>query len=200
MNAANMITISRFPLLFVVAALLYAPFPGSRSAAFILYLLTGFSDWADGYVARRCAMVSNFGKFMDALSDKILTLGLFILFLTIGVLPKPFLFAVLVILGREFTITGLRLVAASRNVVIAAERSGKIKTIFQMVSIGALICAQAIRYDMHSMAHSGEFALAMWYFGIVLFAIAFYCAISSAIRYLVRYHSVFDGDGGSLGE
>ncbi|MDR1436365.1 MAG: CDP-diacylglycerol--glycerol-3-phosphate 3-phosphatidyltransferase [Puniceicoccales bacterium] len=195
MNAANAITISRFPLLFAVAILLYAPFPGSRTMAFILYLITGFSDWADGYVARRCAIVSNFGKFMDALSDKILTLGLFILFLTIGVLPPPFLFAVLVILGREFLITGLRLVAASRNVVIAAERSGKIKTIFQMVSIGALICAQSISFDFRRLPWSATLAVAMWYFGVALFAVAFYCAIESAVRYIVRYRFVFDGNG-----
>ncbi|MDR2664591.1 MAG: CDP-diacylglycerol--glycerol-3-phosphate 3-phosphatidyltransferase, partial [Puniceicoccales bacterium] len=177
MNGADFLTLSRFPLLFVIVGLLYSPFPGSRSLAFVLYLFTGFTDWLDGYVARRWDLVSNFGKFMDALSDKVLTLGLFIFFLTVGILPSPFLFAVLLILGREFLITGLRLVAASRDVVIAAERSGKIKTILQMVSIGALICAQAMAHDLRWIPQL--FVKLMYWFGILLFCGGFYCTVDS---------------------
>lgn len=194
MNGANIITLSRFPLLFVIVGLLYVPFPGSRTIAFILYLFTGFTDWLDGYVARRRAMVSNFGKFMDALSDKILTLGLFIFFLTDGTLPPPFLFAVLLMLGREFLVTGLRLVAASRSVVIAAEWSGKIKTILLMVSIGALICAQAMAHDFPWIPQI--LVQLMYWFGIFLFCVGFYCTVDSGIRYLVRHRSVLtSGDG-----
>ncbi|MDR0678979.1 MAG: CDP-diacylglycerol--glycerol-3-phosphate 3-phosphatidyltransferase [Puniceicoccales bacterium] len=193
-NGANIITLSRFPLLFVIVGLLYAPFPGSRSLAFVLYLFTGFTDWLDGYVARRRAIVSNFGKFMDALSDKILTLGLFIFFLTDGTLPPLFLFAVLLMLGREFLVTGLRLVAASRNVVIAAEWSGKIKTILLMVSIGALICARAMSHDFQWIPQI--FVQLMHWFGIFLFCAGFYCTVDSGVRYLIRHRSVLTSDGG----
>jgi CDP-diacylglycerol--glycerol-3-phosphate 3-phosphatidyltransferase len=195
MNPANALTLSRFPLLFVIALLLYAPFPGSCSLAFLLYLLTGFSDWLDGYVARRWAMVSNFGKFMDALTDKILMLGLFILFLTLRILPPPFLFPILLVLGREFFVTGIRLVAASRSVVVAAERSGKVKTIVQMVSVGALICAQAIGRDLRALPYHETAARTMHLFGLTLFLVAVVCAIESGIRYTVKYRFLFqDGE------
>jgi CDP-diacylglycerol--glycerol-3-phosphate 3-phosphatidyltransferase len=191
MNLANAITLARFPLLFIISALLYAPFPGACTLAFILYLLTGFSDWLDGYIARRYALVSNFGKFMDALSDKILMLGLFILFLALHIIPKIFLFPVLLVLGREFFVTGIRLVAASRNVVVAAERSGKIKTVVQMISVGAFICAQAIGHDFQWVPFHAAAAWAMHIFGLALFLIAIVCAIESGIRYTIKYRHLF---------
>jgi CDP-diacylglycerol--glycerol-3-phosphate 3-phosphatidyltransferase len=191
-NAANIITLSRFPLLFVIVVLLYCPFVFARTAAFIIYLLTGFSDWLDGYIARHCSIVSNFGRFMDALSDKILTLGLLIFFLTMGILPSIALFAVLLVLGREFFVTGLRLLAISKNIVISAERSGKIKTIIQMVAIGALICAEAIAHDFTFVPFSGTFALAMHMFGVILFIIATFCAVESGVRYATKYSSLLD--------
>ncbi|MDR3316921.1 MAG: CDP-diacylglycerol--glycerol-3-phosphate 3-phosphatidyltransferase [Puniceicoccales bacterium] len=194
MNAANAITLSRFPFLFAIAGLLYAPFPFSHTLAFLLYLLTGLSDWLDGYVARHCAMVSNFGKFMDALSDKILMLGLFVLFLTIEILPRIAIFAVLAMLGREFFVTGIRLVAISRSIVIAAEQSGKIKTVIQMVSVGAFICEQAIDHDFRWLPFHLEVAGAMHAFAMVLFVVGTVCAIESGIRYTVKYRSIFTGN------
>jgi CDP-diacylglycerol--glycerol-3-phosphate 3-phosphatidyltransferase len=191
-NLANAVTLSRFPILFVIVLLLYAPFPGARMTSFLLYLVSGFSDWLDGYIARRSGLVSNFGKFMDALSDKILVLGLLVTFLTLKIVPTYFLFPVLLILGREFFVTGIRLVAMSRNVVIAAEKSGKIKTIFQMVSVGAFICSEAITFDLRLiwpdawLACVPYLAAAFYYFGYTLFVIAVACAIESGIRYTDR--------------
>jgi CDP-diacylglycerol--glycerol-3-phosphate 3-phosphatidyltransferase len=196
MNLANAITLLRFPFLFIIAALLYMPFPGSRTMAFLLYLLSGFSDWLDGYVARRYGLVSNFGKFMDALSDKILVLGLCITLLAIKILPSSYLFLILLVLGREFFITGIRLVAVSRNVVIAAERSGKIKTIIQMVSIGAFICSQSLTHDFPWFVPStwiscaSFLAVALYVFGCTLFIIGTVCAIESGIRYTVKYRNL----------
>jgi CDP-diacylglycerol--glycerol-3-phosphate 3-phosphatidyltransferase len=196
-NAANAITLSRFPAPFIIAALLYLPFPGSRSLAFVLYLLTGLSDWLDGYIARRCEIVSNFGKFMDALGDKILTLGLFFSLLALRILPVGFLFPILLILCREFFVTGIRLVASSRGIVIPAERSGKIKTIVQMVSIGAFICSQAIFFDLTflSVRLRAAAAFPMYAFGLLLFAIALVCTVESGIRYTIKYRRIFDGTG-----
>jgi CDP-diacylglycerol--glycerol-3-phosphate 3-phosphatidyltransferase len=180
-------------MLFVIAALLYWPFPFARTLAFGFYLATGFSDWLDGYIARHCQMVSNFGRFMDALSDKILTLGLLILFLTLQILPPITLFVVLLMLGREFFVTGIRLLAISKSIVISAERSGKIKTIVQMVSIGAFICAEAIDYDFQFIPYSGALAMAMYYFGMLLFIVATFCVIESGIHYAMKYRNLFDG-------
>jgi CDP-diacylglycerol--glycerol-3-phosphate 3-phosphatidyltransferase len=196
-NLANAITLSRFPILFVIVLLLYAPFPGSRMLSFILYLVSGFSDWLDGYIARRSGLVSNFGKFMDALSDKILVLGLLVTFLTLKIVPAYYLFPVLLIFGREFFVTGIRLVAISRNVVIAAEKSGKIKTIFQMVSVGAFICSEAIAFDLHLFLPNTwlicvpYLAAAFYYFGYTLFVVGTVCSIESGIRYTVKYRWLF---------
>jgi CDP-diacylglycerol--glycerol-3-phosphate 3-phosphatidyltransferase len=196
-NLANAITLSRFPILFVIVLLLYAPFPGSRMTAFLLYLVSGFSDWLDGYVARRSGSVSNFGKFMDALSDKILVLGLFAALLTLKIVPSYYLFPVLLILGREFFVTGIRLVAISRNIVIAAEKSGKIKTIFQMVSVGSFICSEAITFDFKLICPNTwlvcapYLSAAFYYFGYTLFVIATVCAVESGIRYTIKYRWLF---------
>lgn len=165
--------------------------------SFILYLITGFSDWLDGYLARRCGLVSNFGKFMDALSDKILVLGLLVTFLTLKIVPAYYVFPVLFILAREFFVTGIRLVAVSRNVVIAAEKSGKIKTIFQMVSVGSFICSEAIRFDLHLIWPDAwlvcipYLAAAFYYFGYTLFVVGAVCAIESGIRYTIKYRWLF---------
>lgn len=194
MNIANTLTISRFPLLFVIAFLLYVSFPGSRSLAFVLYLFSGLSDWADGYIARRYRMVSNFGKFMDALSDKILVLGLFIVLLTLQILPEYSLFLILLILGREFFVTGIRLVAASQNIIIAAEKSGKIKTIIQMFSVGALICSEALLFDFYWFPGALILANLLHIFGILLFIIGAICAIESGIRYTRKYRFIFDAN------
>jgi CDP-diacylglycerol--glycerol-3-phosphate 3-phosphatidyltransferase len=134
---------------------------------------------------------------MDALSDKILVLGLFITLLTLGILPTSYLFPILLVLGREFFVTGIRLIAASRNVVIAAERSGKIKTIFQMVSVGAFICSEAVLLDFPLLIPESWFiytsflSSALYYFGCTLFIIAVACAVESGIRYTIKYRWLF---------
>ena len=127
MSLPNLLTLSRIPILFGVVGSLYLPFAGSSSLAFVLFIIGALTDWADGYYARKQGLVSNFGKLMDALTDKVFMVGLFISLLVIGILPEWTLPLLLLILSREFLITGLRLVAASEGVVLAAERSGNIR-------------------------------------------------------------------------
>ena len=128
MNLPNLLTLSRIPILFGVVGFLYLPFLGASSLAFVLFIIGALTDWADGYYARKQGLVSNFGKLMDALTDKVFMVGLFISLLVIGILPEWTLPLLLLILSREFLITGLRLVAASEGVVLAAEKSVKHKT------------------------------------------------------------------------
>ena len=78
MNLPNIITLSRIPILFGVVTLLSVQFPGARSCAFLLFVAGALSDWADGHYARKLGMVSNFGKLMDALTDKVFMVGLFV--------------------------------------------------------------------------------------------------------------------------
>ena len=109
--------------------------------AFAVFVIASATDAVDGYIARKRNQITNFGKLMDPLADKVLTTAAFIVFVDAGAIPA---WMVIVILAREFIITGLRGVAASEGVVIAAEMSGKLKTISQMLAICIILLALAV--------------------------------------------------------
>ena len=136
MNLPNQLTVSRFALtgLFWVAA--FAPFPGNRSWALVLFSLASLTDFLDGKIARERKLITAFGTLMDPLADKILTCSAFIAFIELRQIEA---WMVAVIVGRELAITGLRLLAASKNVVLAAERLGKHKTVSQITTILATL-------------------------------------------------------------
>ena len=136
MNLPNQLTVSRFALtgLFWVAA--FAPFPGHRSWALVLFSLASLTDFLDGKIARERKLITAFGTLMDPLADKILTCSAFIAFIELRQIEA---WMVAVIVGRELAITGLRLLAASKNVVLAAERLGKHKTVSQITTILATL-------------------------------------------------------------
>lgn len=138
MNLPNQLTVSRFLLtgLFLVAV--FVPFPGRESVALVLFSVAGITDFLDGRIARQRKLITNFGILMDPLADKILTCSAFIAFVELHRIQA---WMVVVIVARELAITGLRLLAASRNVVLAAERLGKHKTISQIVTIIATLLA-----------------------------------------------------------
>ena len=127
MTTANKITIVRMILVpvYVVLMLLQKPI-----LALIVFILAGLSDSLDGYIARHYNQVTDFGKFADPLADKILILSAMLLFVQFGQMPA---WCAIVILTREFAVTGLRLVAVEGGKVIAAGISGKLKTFFSTV-------------------------------------------------------------------
>ena len=192
MNLPNVLTLSRIPILFGIVAFLYAPFTGASTIAFVLFVVGALTDWADGYYARKQGLVSNFGKLMDALTDKVFMVGLFITLLAANKLPAWTLPLLLLILSREFLITGLRLVAASSGVVLGAEKSGKHKTVSQIVAAILLLLAIAVRNDFPELLpvvvgdvlHLG---------GVVFFCIATLLTVSSGTQYMVKYWSIFTG-------
>tara|TARA_B100000886_G_scaffold269626_1_gene193661 strand:- start:895 stop:1491 length:597 start_codon:yes stop_codon:yes gene_type:complete len=188
----NLLTLSRIPILFGVVGFLYLPFAGSSSLAFVLFIIGALTDWADGYYARKQGLVSNFGKLMDALTDKVFMVGLFISLLVIGILPEWTLPLLLLILSREFLITGLRLVAASEGVVLAAEKSGKHKTVSQMVAAILLLFAVAIRADFSERLPQ-IFGDVLHWGGLGFFVIATLLTVSSGLQYMVKYWSIFTG-------
>ena len=196
MNLPNLLTLSRVPFLFLIAALLYWKFPFSNSLAFVVFVMAGLTDWLDGKIARDRDMISVFGQLMDALTDKILTVGLFITFLTVGLLPKWTMIMILFILSREFLITGLRLVAAAKNTVLPAERAGKIKTLFQIVSIGALILAPAVEFDWLPFTdYNLEWLVSTCYFvGLGLFTVATVMTVYSGSYYMIKYGDLYFGE------
>lgn len=192
MNLPNLLTLSRIPILFGVVGFLYLPFSGASSLAFVLFIIGALTDWADGYYARKQGLVSNFGKLMDALTDKVFMVGLFISLLVIGILPEWTLPLLLLILSREFLITGLRLVAASDGVVLSAEKSGKHKTVSQMVAAILLLSAVAVRADFSERLPLIVGDVLHWC-GLSFFVIATLLTVSSGAQYMVKYWSIFTG-------
>ena len=192
MNLPNLLTLSRIPILFGVVGFLYLPFSGASSLAFVLFIIGALTDWADGYYARKQGLVSNFGKLMDALTDKVFMVGLFISLLVIGILPEWTLPLLLLILSREFLITGLRLVAASDGVVLAAEKSGKHKTVSQMVAAILLLSGVAVRADFSERLPLIVGDVLHWG-GLSFFVIATLLTVSSGAQYMVKYWSIFTG-------
>ncbi len=188
------------PALLAIVALLFVQVPGAATAAFVLFVLGGASDWLDGYLARKMKIVSNFGKLMDALTDKVLIVGVMIAMLVRmpgakeALLPDWALFLVLIIFAREFLVTGLRLVAASQGRVLAAESTGKVKTVLQLVNVSVLLLAHALEVDFHQ-ASAGHDAQVI---GLWLFVAAAALTAFSGAGYLVKYWGMMMGreDGG----
>ena len=132
-TTANKITIFRIVLIPVFLVLAYT---GLKYWELAVYIIACLSDVADGYIARHYNQVSNFGKFVDPLADKMLVLSAMCFFIENGQMPG---WAVAIVLFREFAVSGLRLIAVEQSRVIAAARSGKIKTGCTMVGLGAML-------------------------------------------------------------
>jgi CDP-diacylglycerol--glycerol-3-phosphate 3-phosphatidyltransferase len=179
--------------MFIIVGLLYLSWTGAATLAFLLFVVAGVTDWLDGMVARRQGLVSTFGILMDALADKVLMLGLMIALVDLG---KISIFLVLLILGREFTITGMRLVAATKGVVLSAERSGKLKTLTQILSIGAFVLADMIRTDLQGWLNLDMTILAQWadWVGMGLFILATVFTVTSGYNYFRKYGALVFSD------
>lgn len=202
MNVPNLITLSRVPLMFLIVGLLYWDAPGVATWTFLLFVVAGVTDFLDGHLARKLHAVSNFGILMDAVTDKVLLLGIMIALvhrdrfpLEIGSLHLPAfvpVFLVLLILGREFLITGIRLVAASKGVVVAADKGGKQKTVTQILAVGGFLLAPVagrdlatwLSYDLSVVARGFDLL------GLCLFVLATLFTLSSGARYFRRYSSL----------
>jgi CDP-diacylglycerol--glycerol-3-phosphate 3-phosphatidyltransferase len=197
MNLPNLCTLSRIPMMFIIVALLYAEWIGAASLAFVVFVLAGISDFLDGHLARKLGLVSNFGILMDAVTDKVLLLGIMIALVDldrIPVLPDPLpVFLVLLILGREFLVTGIRLVAASKGVVVAADRGGKQKTMTQILAVGAFLLAEVTRVDVDPWVATDLSRLVDVFDigGLVLFLVAVVFTLSSGAKYLRRFGHLF---------
>lgn len=132
MNTANKLTMLRVALIPVFLILLYLRFPFHMYFALTVFILASVTDFVDGYIARHYNQVTDFGKFMDPLADKCLVVAAMLWFVEIGQMPG---WALLVVIIREFSVSGLRMVAADKGRVIAAGWSGKVKTASTMVCI-----------------------------------------------------------------
>lgn len=136
MNIANKITMLRIAMIPFFMVLMLIQFPYHMEAALGVFLLASLTDKLDGHLARKYNLITDFGKFMDPLADKLLVTGAFVILIQLGRIEAWIVF---VILAREFAVSGLRSLAAAQNVVIAASNFGKIKTVIQIVAICILM-------------------------------------------------------------
>lgn len=137
MTTANIITIARI-LLVPVFVYFAAIFPGANREiiAAVIFFVISMTDFLDGYIARKYNQITDFGKFLDPLADKILVISAFVIFVAQGSL-SPII--TIVVIAREFLVTSIRLVAAGKGTVIAASMSGKLKTVTQIIAVMAIL-------------------------------------------------------------
>lgn len=142
MTTANKITIARILLVpvFVFFAAVYSGANREWIAA-IIFLVISLTDFLDGYIARKYNQITDFGKFLDPLADKILVISAFVIFVSQGKLDP---IITIVVIAREFLVTSIRLVAAGKGSVIAASMSGKLKTVSQIVAVMAILLEELL--------------------------------------------------------
>jgi CDP-diacylglycerol--glycerol-3-phosphate 3-phosphatidyltransferase len=187
MTLPTKLTLVRMLLTFVIMALLFIPGWIAKATALGGFLLASLTDWADGYLARRWHQMSGLGALLDPIADKVLVLGMFLAFVQLGLIPA---WMVLVIALREFLITGVRLFATSRNIVLPAAKEGKHKTVSQMVTIVVILTVLTVQEWMGEEALSAQAITAME--GIVLGClwIAMVLTVISGTSFFWRHRAV----------
>lgn len=183
MNVPNKITLSRILLIPVFIILMSVPFdwgswdigeaqlPLTHFVAGLLFIVAAATDWIDGHYARKYNLVTNLGKFLDPLADKLLVSAALIILVEMGVAPA---WVVIIIISREFAVTGLRLVAAGEGIVLAAGSMGKLKTATQMIAIAVLLL------------HNFPFAYIGFPFGQWMLYISLFFTILSGVDYFMK--------------
>ena len=138
MNTPNKLTVARMIMVPFLVLFMLTGWGGdaNRYISLVIFAAASITDWFDGRIARKYNLITNFGKFMDPLADKLLVCSAMICFIELGKLPA---WIVIIIIGREFIISGFRLIAAENGVVIAANYWGKFKTVSQMIMIILLL-------------------------------------------------------------
>ncbi|MBQ9501464.1 MAG: CDP-diacylglycerol--glycerol-3-phosphate 3-phosphatidyltransferase [Lentisphaeria bacterium] len=162
-----------------------------RLIAYILAILAGLTDLLDGYLARRFDIVSDFGALMDPLADKIFVTGTMLMAVEYGLMPAWIAVAVLC---REFMVTGLRTLAAKKQVVISADRWGKLKTALQMVMLGIAGAAWVIDGGAQYMHTAKWFGVRLWYLWIAYLSGIVLVTIGSGAGYFFKYRKLYLGN------
>jgi CDP-diacylglycerol--glycerol-3-phosphate 3-phosphatidyltransferase len=194
MSLPNLLTISRVPLMFAVVGFVYAEFAYATTIAFWLFIAAALTDWLDGKIARERGEVTSFGRFMDSVIDKVMVIGLMIAlvnraenFMGHDVIAITLL---LCILCREFAMSGLRMVAASRGMTIEADTGGKVKTFTQLNAIGWLIGARMLERDFGFAGDARWWVTDVRGIGIGLFLLSTILTITSGMSYFRRHGHV----------
>jgi CDP-diacylglycerol--glycerol-3-phosphate 3-phosphatidyltransferase len=170
-NVPNALTLTRIAAIPIIVWLLHAPTPASSNAAFCVYLVASLTDFFDGYLARRYGLITVFGKLLDPLADKLLVVSALLMIAMAERAPTIPAWLLVIIIGRELAVTGLRSIAASEGIVLAADRTGKLKMALQTVGVHALIL------------HYTYFGVSFFAVGIVTLGAATAVGLWSAVEY-----------------
>jgi len=168
---------------------LFSTWPLAKLFALVIFVIASLTDFFDGYIARKSGQITNFGKIMDPIADKILMLAAFLAFVELGLIPA---WMVVVIIMREFFITGVRLVAVSRGIVLSAEQGGKHKTVSQVVAIFLMLVFMVTK-DVMGNIWNFTFEI---YFRRLIFCIMFLVVmltITSAVSFLKKNDKLLSG-------
>lgn len=189
MNWANRLTVSRLALTVLFVAMLNCNWAYARTTAFVIFIIAGITDFVDGEIARRYGEVTNFGKLMDPLVDKIMMAAAFISLVPMGAIPA---WAATTVVAREFLITGLRLMASARGQVLPAERLGKHKTSWQIITVIFFLGLLSLAELQPVTSRWREIA---WFQGgPVLVWITVALTLYSGLRYAWRHRDVIAPD------
>ena len=194
MNLPNQLTLSRFFLTILFVAVLSVDFPFHQMVALGIFVVASVTDYIDGEIARRYALITTFGKLMDPLVDKIMTTGAFVCLVPLKAIPA---WVAVVVITREFLITGLRLLAVSKGKILAADPIGKHKTSWQIATIIFFLTLGSYQeINLHRTGTSpGPFWHALWsYGGWTVSSVAVALTLYSGIDYLWRHRSMLETD------
>ena len=198
---ANIVTLIRICLVPVFVLAILSPWPewvglpgitmeAKCVIAAGIFILISCTDWIDGYLARSRGEVTDFGKFMDPLADKILVTAALIALVELAVLPG---WPVLIILAREFIVSGIRMVAASKGTVIAASWYGKAKTVFQIIDIVLFLLKDSLTFTTAAGAFTNPMFVLSW----TVMVIALILTVMSMLDYLVKARHLLKGSAGA---
>lgn len=198
---ANIVTLIRICLVPVFVLAILSPWPEwvglpgiTMEAKYVIaagiFILISCTDWIDGYLARSRGEVTDFGKFMDPLADKILVTAALIALVELAVLPG---WPVLIILAREFIVSGIRMVAASKGTVIAASWYGKAKTVFQIIAIVLFLLKDSLTFTTAAGAFTNPMFVLSW----TVMVIALILTVMSMLDYLVKARHLLKGSAGA---
>lgn len=198
---ANIVTLIRICLVPVFVLAILSPWPewvglpgitmeAKCVIAAGIFILISCTDWIDGYLARSRGEVTDFGKFMDPLADKILVTAALIALVELAVLPG---WPVLIILAREFIVSGIRMVAASKGTVIAASWYGKAKTVFQIIAIVLFLLKDSLTFTTAAGAFTNPMFVLSW----TVMVIALVLTVMSMLDYLVKARHLLKGSAGA---
>ncbi len=186
LNLPNILTLSRIVAVPAVVLLLLFESRENCLWAAVVFTAASVTDWLDGYLARRWGIVTILGKFLDPLADKLIVMAALIMLIPLDRVPA---WAVFVILARELIVSGIRSIASSEGIVIAASDLGKYKTIFQMIAIVGLLLHY--RYYWFFGVEANFLYPSMHNAGIFIFYISLVLTIWSGLDYFFKFFKIF---------